>query len=289
MERALEMAGTALDVELKHGPIRRAISGLLRRRGKNEPNEPTDLNDFREKAMEAALKNAVETIRVQELTVGQALRILGSGFTLDDLDKVDSTWEKRWSEGASRIGIDDEERRAWWARLLAEEIQQPGTFSLRAMAVMDTLSTKEAELFTRLCDYVWNPSNPVLILPTDESALWKPDFTQETLLESIGLFKFDSLGGFTWGTIDNKTETGTTQVQPTFLLMTYKNQSFLLEGPSGKSLRLRCGKLFLTDVGKEVYRLTTPNHPQPYCDEIVAEWKKSYTVHEVPIVPAQNS
>ena len=280
------MAGTALDVEIKHGPIRRAISALLRRGGKNEP---TDLNDFREKAMEAALNNAVETIRVQELTVGQALRILGPGFTLDDLDKVDSTWEKRWSEGASRIGIDDEERRAWWAKLLAGEIQQPGTFSLRAMAVMDTLSTKEAELFTRLCDYVWNPSNPVLIIPTDNSALWKPDFTQETLLESIGLFKFDTLSGFTWGTIENKVEGGTTHHLPAMVPMIFDGEAFFVEGPSGKSLRLRCGKLFFTDVGKEIYQLTTPNHPRLYRDEIVAEWKKSYTVHEVPIVPAQNS
>ena len=90
-------------------------------------------------------------------------------------------------------------RRTWWARLVAGEIQQPGTFSLRTMAVMDTLSTKEARLFTRLCGYVWNPSNPVLMLPPDDSPLWKPDFDEAAILESIGLVKFDFLGGFTWG------------------------------------------------------------------------------------------
>ena len=236
MERALEMAGTALDVELKHGPIRRAISGLLRRRGKNEP---TDLNDFREKAMEAALKNAVETIRVQELTVGQALRILGPEFTLDDLDKVDSTWEKRWSEGASRIGIDDEERRAWWARLLAGEIQQPGTFSLRTLAVMDTLSTKEAQLFTRLCDYVWthgeNDDEITLFLPTDESELWKPSLSEMTLLVNGGLVML-----VTTGTSLTSSEIRQTRSE---IRLQFNRDQYSVEIPAGKAVKLRGGNI----------------------------------------------
>ena len=285
-QQVVDVATKVLDVELKHGPIRRIASALSRRK----PNEqPLQQMNFREEAVNAALENAVERIASQELTVEQAFQILGNVATFDDLDKLNSTWQRHWSESVSKVGIDDEERRTWWARLLAGEIQQPGTFSLRAMALMDKLSTDEAQLFSKLCDYVWNPSNPVLILPSENSTLWKPDFAESTLLESIGLFKFDSLGGFTWGTRDNKAEVVPSQQVPAIVPMVFNDEAFVVVGPGGKQLRLRCGKLFFTDVGKELFRLTTPRHPLNYRDEIVGEWRQSYTVQVVQIAPTLNS
>ena len=54
-------------------------------------------------------------------------------------------------------------------------------------------------------------------------------------------------------------------------------------------MRLRCGKLNLTDIGQEIYRLTIPNYPQSYRDEIVEEWRESYKVQYVPAFVARNS
>ena len=206
-----------------------------------------------------------------------------------DLDKVSSTWQRHWTESASKVGIDDEDRRRWWARLLAGEIQQPETYSLRTLAVMNTLSTKEAKLFTKLCDYVWNPHDPVLLLPTDKSALWKPDFSEGTLLQSIGLALFNSVGGFTWGTVDESADDRIVRQLAPYLVLRFKNDSYFIEVSESKPVRLRCGKLHLTDIGKEMYRLTTPKYPQPYRHEIVEEWRQSYTVQHVPITVASNS
>ena len=157
LQQSLETARVGLDVVQKAGLLGRMASRILHRRSQGEAAEP---RDYREEALKAALENAVETIRVQEFTVEQALQILGPDFSLDDLGRVDPTWQRHWAESTSKVGVDDDERRTWWASLLAGEIQHPGTFSLRTMSVMDTLSTREAELFTRLCDYVWNPTNP---------------------------------------------------------------------------------------------------------------------------------
>ncbi len=137
-EHIVDLSLKALDTEIKHAPIRRLASRIFRR--KSDPS-PVNQTHHREEAVQAALESAVERISRQELTMEQAFQIVGRVVTFDDLEKLNSTWQGHWSEGASKVGIEDEERRTWWARLLAGEIQQPGTFSLRTMAVMDTLST----------------------------------------------------------------------------------------------------------------------------------------------------
>lgn len=46
-----------------------------------------------------------------------------------------------------------------WARLLAGEISQPGTYSLRTLNAVRTLQQDDAHLFSRYCCYVWEMGN----------------------------------------------------------------------------------------------------------------------------------
>lgn len=276
----ISTANTGLNIAHKFGLLGK-IGSLLSSR------KPEDQVDYREKAVNALLENAVATLEGIELTVSEASKILEPGFSLDDLGKLNLTWEKHWTEGVSKVGIEDNERRTWWARLLAGEIQQPGCYSLRTLAVMDTLSTKEAELFSKLCDYVWNPSNPTLILPSDQSPLWKPDFSESTMLENSRLAKFDPLVGFTWGTTSEDVEVPESQRPPPMVAMIFHNVGWVVSGLVGTPVTLRCGGLLLTDVGREMYKLTTPNYRQFYYDEIGEEWRKSYTVEKL-VVASEN-
>ena len=265
LQQSLETARVGLDVVQKAGLLGRMASRILHRRSQGESAES---RDYREEALKAALENAVETIRVQEFTVEQALQILGPDFSLDDLGQVDPTWQRHWAESTSKVGVDDDERRTWWARLLAGEIQQPGTFSLRTMSVMDTLSAREAELFTKLCDYVWNPTDLTLILPSKESTLWKPEFGEVDTMESAGLIRFNPATGYVLNASDAALPVG----------MMFGNSLFLVKGAEGAKLSLRAGNLHLTNVGVEMYKLTTPNYPVPYRDEMISEWRQSYDV-----------
>ena len=279
-EQYLEIAKTGFDVAHKSGLLKRMFSWLPSRQPEH-PLKAVQQVNYREEALKALQENAVETFAGLALTVQEAERILEPEFALDDLDKVNSTWQRHWTEGASKVGIDDEDRRTWWANLLAGEIQQPDTYSLRTLAVMETLSTKEAKLFTKVCDYIWNPENPVLILPSDKSALWKPDFSEGTLLQTINLAMFDGVGEYNWGTIDKSTGDEITHQLPKYIWMTFNDNRYLIIDSGGKPIKLRCGKAHLTDIGQEMYRLTTPSYPQPYRDEIVEEWRQSYTVEPV--------
>ena len=275
-QQALEVvAKRTFDVAEKSGLLKKIGSWLNR-----QQELPQQSSDYREEALLALQENAVETLAGLSLTVSEARQILEPDFSLDDLDMVNSTWQKHWTEGASNVGIDDEERRTWWANLLAGEIKQPETYSLRTLAVMDVLSIKEAKLFTKVCEYVWNAQNALLILPPDNSSFWTPDFSDRALLESAGLAKFDPLVGFSYTTTEDVTGIeGVRRRQR--LSMTFGRQTHIILGRHGEQVKLRCGPLALTDVGEEMYSLTTPTHPQIYHDEIVQEWQLSYAVQRV--------
>ena len=276
-QQALEVAKKTLDVADKSGLLKRVVSWVSPR----QQEGPVKSVDYHEEALLALRENAVETLAELSLTVSEVVQILEPDFSLDDLNKVNSTWQKHWTEGASNVGINDEERRTWWANLLAGEIKQPETYSLRTLAVMDTLSSKEARLFRKLCDYVWNPHNPALILPPKTSALWKPDFSDGALLESASLVKFNAVGDFTLSTSDEGVGSEVARTSPRRVAITFGHYTYVIESPRGKPVILRCGNLVLTDVGREIYRLTTPTYPQIYHDEIVQEWQQSYTVQQL--------
>ena len=264
----LSAAKTGLDVAQKSGLLQRLVSRVFSR---HTPVPPHEQQDYRTRALQALQENALETLASLELTTEQTLQILAPGFSLDDLGKVNSTWQNHWAEGASKVGIDDDERRSWWARLLAGEIQGPGTYSLRTLAVMDILSAREAQLFTRVCEYIWNPESPVLILPTEKSELWKPSVSEISILESSGLVKDGGAMDYNWEATRGSGG----------LLLKFNADAFLLRSSDTKPVRVRFGHLILTVVGIEMYGLTTPNYPKSYLDEIVAEWRESHSVQNV--------
>lgn len=269
----LSTAKTGLELARQAGLVGK-VASWFRFRKSNDQFNP------RARSLKALQNNAVETLASVELTVAQASQILEPEFGLDDLGKVDSTWKNHWAGGATNVGTEDHERRTWWARLLAGEIQQPGTFSLRTLSVMNTMSTKEAQLFARLCDYVWNGWKPVLILPSEKSGLWKPNFSEAAMMESSGLMQVSPLG-VAWGPPDQDSEAGGTRQSWPPVRLSFNKDIYGISHSTGVAIKVRCGRLVLTDGGQELYRLTTPKYPVLYRDEIVAEWRESWIVDHV--------
>lgn len=91
-------------------------------------------------------------------------------------EKVNEGWAESFAEHAERAY--DDEARAEWARVLAGEVNRPGSFSKRAMALLEDMSQEEAEAFKNLCSNTMHPyaSNlqdmgvvdPIVVLEADE-------------------------------------------------------------------------------------------------------------------------
>lgn len=67
-------------------------------------------------------------------------------------EKVDKDWTTRFFNIAEDIS--DEEMQELWGRVLAGEVKQPSSFSVRTLELLKNLNRKEAEIFVRLANFV---------------------------------------------------------------------------------------------------------------------------------------
>src|SRR5712691_8920424 len=84
---------------------------------------------------------------------------------------VEQDWVSRFLEDCQDVS--NEDMQTVWGRLLAGEVTKPGSFSFRTLATVKMLRPEVANLFTRLCSFVWlNQRVPTAIIP-------QPDFLEE--------------------------------------------------------------------------------------------------------------
>lgn len=79
-----------------------------------------------------------------------------------DATKMDDDWIRNFFD-KSRL-ISDEQMRSLWARMLAGEANQPGSFSKRTVNFVNNLDKIDADLFTKLCGFCWEIGGPAPLI-----------------------------------------------------------------------------------------------------------------------------
>ena len=236
---------------------------------------PEAQRDHQAEMYEVLKENALDTLGSLHLTAEKAIQILGPDFEVTDLAAIDPTWGKHWLSGASKVAADDHERQEWWARLIAGELKQSGSYSLRAMAAMDVLSRDEATLFTQLAPYVWEvvSGSHASLLPKKGGALWRPRWDQMAELQEAGLATVAEV------LVTVKVEPGRS------IVIRQPGTAFLLQvNKAGDILET---DLVLTQAGKEILSLTSPEPVPGYLEEVVTQLETHCTVS--PIVASPGS
>lgn len=106
-------------------------------------------------------------------------------------EEIDDDWAVLFFDLCQDIS--NEKMQMIWSRILAGEVSQPGKFSSRTIQAVKTLNAKEANLFTRLCEFSFATSDGTLILPTFSHDIFEfirnngLDVNAEIHLNSIGL------------------------------------------------------------------------------------------------------
>lgn len=102
--------------------------------------------------------------------------------------KPDPTWTIRFLGYAE--GMADPYLQELWGKVLAGEIEQPGSYSLRTLDFLSVMTQKEAERFVAACQYlVWTPH--YVCIPRDITFFRGSNFILRdfTELAEIGLFQ----------------------------------------------------------------------------------------------------
>ena len=244
-------------------PLWQGLPNLIKGWG---ARKQTDVLNHRELVRDLLRENARDTLASLDLTIEAVFHILGPGF--DSEDVIDPTWQKRWIEGAANVAADDEERRTWWSRLLAGEIQNPGSYSIRTLSIMDTLSPTEAHLFRKICSCVWRDESerPALIMPNaSEGETWGMTFQQAEALEETGLVSMPALGYHVQLTIGQSRR--------------FQNGDLdLFISPTAEKT-WEISTASLTSSGRELLELVDVDPDPAYLREVIAELKKHANVH----------
>jgi hypothetical protein len=181
-------------------------------------------------------------LNVEQITA-EAIPLLKSDAKPKALNE---DWLATFFERASLIS--DVEMQSAWSRILAGEVNQPGSFSRRTLQVVSNLEKNDAHLITSLCRFAWTIDNerPVAVVVNYNDKIYADDginFASLAHLEAIGIIKFEvdpNPGGFS------------IQGLPTKFVAKYFDSRFTFELPDTAQGAIRVGKAIFTGVGQQI-------------------------------------
>jgi hypothetical protein len=203
--KLIDTVGDQIGLFLEATHIRRkakadADAALIAAKGKAEEavvkvESKYALKDIQHRAEERVRRREAARQENLEAITAQAAKELPESVS----DKpVDPDWVAQFLNHSQDVSND--QMRTVWARILAGEVANPGSFSLQALALVRIMGKGDAELFTRFCTALWCLGDKLApIIPHLRRAgplvgvnLGFSDFAH---LESLGLIKFHG-GGF---------------------------------------------------------------------------------------------
>lgn len=159
---------------------------------------------------------------------------------------VDEDWLTTLFERASLVS--DVEMQSVWSRLLAGEVNKPGTFSRRTLQVVSTLEKADAHLITALSRFVWTigSERPSVVLVN-----WNDQIYADAGITFASLVHLDAIGIINFGT--DPTPGGfSIQGLPTKFDLSYFGSLFTAELPDTAQGAIRVGKAIFTSVGLQL-------------------------------------
>jgi hypothetical protein len=161
--------------------------------------------------------------------------------------------------------ISDEEMQHLWARVLAGEANAPGKYSRRTLSFLSALDKSEADMFTRLCGFVWEIGAPIPLVLTrfdyGQQEVYETQGIDERLLkdlETIGLIQLT----------DGEFVTPFPK-EP----ISYYGEQLVLECVDPSRHELPVGRVQLTKVGEELAGICGAKRVGRFFDMMIRHWK----------------
>ncbi len=204
------------------------------------------------KAVEA--NQFYKTIR-KEINVAKAIMIAEKELVSDSAsppdENVDEDWLHRWQDFAGEVAAED--MQYLWGRLLAGEVKRPGSFSLRTLDMLRSISKEDAEKIARLAPY-----------HISGDVLYRDDILDKHGIVFSLLIEMQELGMLSGVDSTGMRKYFNTQKNGVFShLLTCKGTALLIEHEDeSKSLKLPCYKF--TIVGQQIMELCEEDINEEY-------------------------
>ena len=178
-------------------------------------------------------------------------------------DSLDDDWKANFFDKCRNVS--DKDMQSLWARVLAGEVNAPGTYSKRTLSCISDLGKKEAELFTTLCGFGWLIGEMVPIVFDSNEGMYNKhgvNFSTLSHLDSIGLVNFNSV-------IDVQR-----QHLPKKFSISYYGRKLALEMPNDTKNTLSVGNVRLTQIGQELAPICGSKPVSGFWEYVIKKWRQ---------------
>ncbi|MEM8556752.1 MAG: DUF2806 domain-containing protein [Bacteroidota bacterium] len=223
----------------EHDPPLPAIAAL------DEASDLSTEQALLARGMQRQLISAARKERNFEGIVGEAVNQFSTDNGPVSDDPVDDDWATRFFSYAEDVS--DREMQLIWARILTGEVRRPGSFSLRLLERLRTLSKKEAQTLQSLSPYVAE------ILPNGvlSGALFKtPNHDQHFRFDDLIILEEAGLANTSSRTLNIKSNTA----QKT-LLCKINSYAIVATPEEGVDISISVPHFSLTSEGFQLLRL----------------------------------
>ena len=178
-------------------------------------------------------------------------------------DSMENDWIVNFFD-KSRI-VSNDEMQELWSRVLAGEANTPGTYSKRTVNFLSDLDKSEADLFTKLCGFIWDIGELKPLVFDPEAEIYNRhgiNFSSLIHLDSIGLIQFNGTTSFL------------TKNLPKRFVVFCHGRLLALEMSKDAGNNLPIGKTLLTRIGKELAVISGSKPVEGFWEYVKDQWKQ---------------
>jgi hypothetical protein len=220
-----------------------------------------NIHELKQRALSRFVAEETKKQDNMEKITEKALPLLGKS---SDPQKMEDDWITNFFD-KSRI-ISDTEMQTLWSKVLAGEANSPGTFSKRTVNMLGSLDKTDAQLFTKLCSYVWIVGGPCPLVFDENAPIYVDsgiDLGTLVHLTNIGLISLNLSSKF-----------GKTRIGKTLLVDYYSNQK-LVTFPKEQDNLLLLGMVVFTNSGEQLQKICDAEPVNGFMDYVIDIWSKN--------------
>lgn len=165
--------------------------------------------------------------------------------------------------------VSDEQMQSLWAKLLAGEANEPGSYSRKTLDIVASMDEKDANLFTQLCGYTWTPPGDVIpiVFAASEEFYTSRGFTSDVLR------KMDFLGLISFAELMDYIKKYTFRPEVELASIGYFGRE--VHWNFGDQQTLTVGKVLLTPSGQELAPISGSSAVEGFFEYAIEQWNRA--------------
>ena len=178
-------------------------------------------------------------------------------------DSIENDWIVNFFDKC-RI-VSDNEMQELWSRILAGEANSPGTYSKRTVNFLSDLDKTDADLFTKLCGFVWVIGEMIPLVFDERAQIYNRhgiNFDSLNHLDSIGLIQYGGVTSMVAKLLEKR------------FTVSYYGKQLTLDMSQGSDDDLDIGKAIFTRVGQELTPICRSKLVEGFWEYVKEQWSQ---------------